>query len=91
MIDSGRKVNILTSAYTLKLDSKVYYTNVKAQKINALTLKMFKIVLASFNVEDKLKRPRFFQKSFLLADIKIKIVQKMFFLTLSGPNILFLE
>ena len=48
---------------------------------------MFEMVLASFQVEDKLRRPWFFQETFLLADLSIEIVLKMPFLTLSNANI----
>ena len=45
------------------------------------------MVLASFQVEDKLKKARFFQKTFLLADLSIEIFLGMPFLTLSNANI----
>ena len=66
--------------YILKLDLKVYYTNIEAQKIDCSTLKMFELVLASFQVEDKISRAQFFQKSFLLADISAEMVIGMPFL-----------
>ena len=34
--------------YALQLDLKIYFTNVKVQKINESTLKIFEMVLASF-------------------------------------------
>ena len=46
--------------YALKLGLKIYLTNVKAQKIDGSTLKTFKIVLASFQIEDKLGRTWYF-------------------------------
>ena len=48
---------------------------------------MFGMVLASFQMEDKLGRARFFQETFLLADLSVKVVLKMSFLTLSNANI----
>ena len=47
--------------------------------------------LASFQVEDKLGRTRFFQETFLLADISTEVVLGMPFLTLSNANIQFVE
>ena len=45
----------MTLAYTSKLALNIYSTNVKAQKIDGSTIETFEIVLASFQVEDKLK------------------------------------
>ena len=89
LIDSGSEVNAMTLGYALKLGLKVCPTNVGAQKIDGFTLKTFEMVLASFQVEDKLERPRFFQKTFLLADLSMKVVLEMLFLILSNVNIQF--
>ena len=42
--------------YILKLGLKVCPTNVKVQKINNSTFKKFEIVIASFQVKNKLKK-----------------------------------
>ena len=52
---------------------------------------MFGMVLASFQVEDKLGRARFFQELFLLADISTQVVLGMPFLTFSNADVSFLE
>ena len=49
------------------------------------------MVLASFQVEDKFGRARFFQESFLLADISAEMVLGMPFLTLNNAEIQFAE
>ena len=54
----------MTPAHTSKLGLKVYFTNVRAQKIDGSIFKTFGIVLASFQVKDKLKKARFFQETF---------------------------
>lgn len=41
LINSGNKVNAMTSTYAAKLDLKVQKINVKAQKINSLSLKTY--------------------------------------------------
>ena len=91
LIDSGNKVNTMTPAYALKLGLKVHTTDVRAQKIDSSTLETFGMVLASFQIEDKLSRIQYFQKTFLLADISVKVVLRMPFLTLSNVNIQFAE
>ena len=42
------KVSKMTPAYIVKLSFKVCSTNIKAQKMNNLLLKTFKIVIAGF-------------------------------------------
>ena len=49
------------------------------------------MVLASFQVEDKLESARFFQETFLLANISAEVVLDMLFLTLSNADIQFVE
>ena len=49
------------------------------------------MVLASFQVEDKLGRARFFQETFLLANISAEVVLGMPFLTLSNADVQFVE
>lgn len=50
----------MTAAYVLKLGFKICSTDVKAPKIDGFTLEIFKMVLASFQIEDSLKKARFF-------------------------------
>ena len=89
LIDSGSKVNAITLGYALKLGLKICSTNGGAQKIDNSTLKTFEMVVASFQVEDKLGRTRFFQKTFLLADLSVKVVLRMLLLILNNADIQF--
>ena len=79
----------MTLGYVSKLGLKIYSTNVGAQKIDSSTLKTFGMILASFQVEDTLERARFFQETFLLADLSIEIVLRMPILILNNTNIKF--
>lgn len=60
LIDFGSKVNAISLGYASKLGLKVCRTNVEAQKINDSTFKTFEMILASFQIENKLKRAWFF-------------------------------
>ena len=79
----------MTPAYASKLGLRVRHTDVGAQKIDGSTLQTFGMVLANFRMEDKLGRTRFFQETFLLADISAEVVLGMPFLTLSNANVKF--
>lgn len=87
LINFGSEVNAMIPIYVAKLCLKICYTNVGAWKIHNFTFKMFEIVLASFQIENKLGKTRFFQKSFLLTDISVQMVLEIFFLTFSNANI----
>lgn len=72
-----------------KLGFKTWVTDIRTQKIDSFKLDTFEIVIVFFQVKDKEKRSRFFDKTFLLADISINIALKMLFLTLSNIEINF--
>ena len=91
LINFGNKVNAMMPAYAPNLGLKVRWTDIRAQKINGSIFKMFEIVLANFQVENKFGKAWFFQETFLLAYINIKVVLRMSFFTFSNGDIQFAE
>lgn len=89
LIDLSSKVNAIHPANTKKLNLIIKKTNVEAQKIHKIILKIFEIVIIAFLIHDKAKKICFFEETFLLTDISIKITLKISFLTLSNTNIHF--
>lgn len=81
----------MTLSYTSKLGLKVWATSVKAQKIDISTFQIFKMVFASFQVENKLRRAHFFQETFLVANTNIKIILEISFLSFSNTDVKFIE
>ena len=77
--------------YAWKLGLKIQKTIVGAQKIDGSALEIFGIVIADFEVEDKASKPRFFQKTFLVADIKFEVILGMLFLKISNADMSFGE
>lgn len=59
-IDLSSKINVITPAYAAKLSFKVQKTDIEAQKIDSSIFDTFEMVLAKFQVEDKLGRVWFF-------------------------------
>ena len=49
------------------------------------------MVIATFQVVDKLSRSQFFWKTFLLADISIKVLLDMLFFSFSNADVQFAE
>lgn len=81
----------MNSAYVKKLGLKTWKTNVQAQKINGSILKIFRMVIVDFQVENKIGKPSFFQKTFLVANSKFEVILRMLFLKISNTNVLFGE
>ena len=87
LLDSRSKFNIMSQVFIHQLGLTIWKTNIGAQKINGTTLKTYGMVVSIFFVSDKDGRKRFFEESFLLADVKAKIVLKMPFQTMSNTDI----
>ena len=60
LINSSSKINALTPAYPKQLGLRVWKIDVRAQKIDGSLVKTFGMVIAGFQIEDKLGRERFF-------------------------------
>ena len=91
LIDSGSEVNAISPAYANKLGLRIRKTDVGAQKIDGSSLDIFGMIIAGFQIQDKLRRTRFFQETFLMADTRMDVVLGMPFLTLSNADIQFAE
>ncbi len=87
LLDSESEVNAMSQTFAQQLGLKIRKTNVRAQKIDGTTLETYKMVVFTFSVSDKDRRERFFEESFLLADVSPDIVLRMPFLTLSNADV----
>lgn len=79
----------MTPAYIAKLCLNIKKTDFRAQKIDDSTSNTFEIVLANFQLENKLSRARFFQKTFVVANNTLEVILKISFLILSNVDIQF--
>ncbi len=87
LLDLGSEVNAMSQAFVQQLSLKICKTNVGAQKIDGTTLETYRMVVSTFSVLDKDGKERFFEESFLLADISPDIVLGMPLLTISNADI----
>ena len=87
LFDSGSEVNAVHPAFTKELGLPIRPTDVGVQKIDGTTPKTYKMVVAAFSVEDKANRVRFFEETFLVANVSPEVVLEMLFLTLNGADI----
>ncbi len=77
----------MSQAFALQLGLKIQKINIRAQKIKSTTLKTYKIIISTFSILDKDGRERYFENSFLLANVKSDVVLRMLFLTIRNANI----
>ena len=87
LFDSGSDVNAIHPILAQKLGLSVKLTDVGAQKIDGTMLDTFEMVVTAFSVTDKANRVRFFEETFLVANVSPEVVLGMPFLTLSGADV----
>ena len=71
----------------MQLSLPIRSTDIGVQNIDGTTLDTHEIVVAVFSVVDKANRVRFFEETFLVANVSPDVVFGMPFLTLSGADV----
>ena len=87
LIDSESKVNTIHPFFAKQLGLPIRPMDVRAQKIDGTILNTQEIVVAAFSVVDKANWVKFFEKSFLVANVSPKVVFGMLFLNLSSVDV----
>lgn len=72
-------INILSQVFAFQFGLKIRKTTNKTQKIDSTTLKTYGIRVSIFLILDKDGRQKFFEKNFLLVDIKLDVIIRIFF------------
>ena len=90
LLDSGSEVNAIHPTFTQEIELPIRPTDVEAQKNDGTILDTFRIVVIAFSVTDKANRVRFFEETFLVANISPKVVLGMSYLTLNDADVNFL-
>lgn len=91
LINLNSEVNMINPDFIKKLGLRICKTKVGTQKIDSIKLDSFGIVIASFLMEDKQKISRFFEETFLLADISMDIALNMPYFTMNNVEIDFVD
>lgn len=76
-------------AYAAKLGFITRKIRIGTQKIDGLPLKTYGMTTAKFFIQNSLEKIRFFEKTFLLADIGMEVILEMLFLFLSNADVKF--
>ena len=89
--DSNSKLNAIYLIFAKELNLPIRSSDFGTQNIDGTMLDIYGMVVAAFSVTDKANRVRFFEKTFLVANIRPEVVFGMLSLTLSGTDIDFLD
>ena len=87
MVDSENEVNAIHPSLAKQLALPIRAIDVGAQKIDGTTLHTYKMIVAAFSVVNKANRVRFFEKTFLVANVWLEVVLGISFLTLSDADV----
>ena len=90
LLDSRSEVHAIHPIFAQELGLFIRTTDVGAQKIDGTMLNTFRMVVVAFSVTEKANRIRFFEETFLVANISLEVVLRMLFLILSGADVDFL-
>ena len=77
----------MSQVFAHQLSLKIWKTNIGAQKINDTTLETYGMVVSTFSMSNKNGREKFFKESFLLTNVKLDIVFRMPFLSMSNIDV----
>ena len=91
LFDSDSKINTIYLIIAKELDIPIRSIDVRVWIINGTMLNTYGMVVVAFSVIDKANQIRFFEKTFLMTNISLKVVFKMLFLIISNANIDFLR
>lgn len=73
------KVSVIHLTFTIKLGLSIQPTDINAQKINDTMLNTYEMVVAVFSMTDQANQVRYFQKTFLVANISFEVVLRIAF------------
>ena len=79
LFNLSSEVNAIYSIFAWELRLFIKPTDVKAQKINGITLDIFEMVVAAFLMTDKANWVKFLEKTFLVANVSLEVVLGCFF------------
>ena len=91
LFNSGNEVNTIYSIFIKELRLLIRPTNIRAQKINGIKLNIYRPVVGAFSEINKANRVKFFEETFLMANISPKVITRISFFTLSSANVDFLD
>ena len=87
LADSGAEVNIINRVTAQKMGLPIFNTNIGLSAIHGEAVKTYGMHYIEFQQEDQQGQVRYFQDTFLAADINTRMILGMPWLTMANPNI----
>ena len=87
LFGSDSKITAIYQTFAKELDFFIWSTNFGTQKTDDTMLHTYKMVIAVFLVMDKANKIRLFEKTFLVANVSLKVVFGILFFILSNANV----
>lgn len=79
LLDSKSEINTIHSTFIKKLGRFIRLIDIEVQKIDDIMLDTYKMVVAAFSIINKRNQIKFFENTFLLANVSPEVVLEMFF------------
>lgn len=89
VFDSKKKVNAIHLNLAKKLVLPINLIDVGSQKIDGTILDIYEMVVITFSITNKANWVRFVEEIFFIANVNLKVVFRILFLTLSSIDINF--
>ena len=87
LFNSGSEVNAIHPIFARELGLPIRLIDIGAQKINSTMIDIFGIVVVDFSMTNKANQVKFFEETFPMANVCLKVVFGMLFLALSSADI----
>ena len=87
LTDSDAEVNIINRVTARKMGLSILNTNIGLSAIHDKTVKIYEMHYIEFQQKDEQGRVRYFQDTFLAADIDTRIILDMSWLIMTNLNI----
>ena len=87
LLNSSSEVNAIYPTLVRELGLPIKPTDIGAQKIDGTILDIFEIVITAFSVTDKANQVRFFEETFLVANVGPEVVLGMSLFILSDTDV----
>ena len=89
LLNSSNEVNAIHPAFAERLGFVIQTTNISTQKIDGTTFETYGMVVAAFLMTDQISRIRFFEETFLVANVSLDVVFRILFFTMSDADVNF--
>ena len=91
LLDSGSEANLISRGYASQLPLKIMDTSWGLATINKQQISTQGMVIAGFEITDSLNHTRYFEETFLIADIPQPVILGMPFLKLGDSDVSWME